>query len=75
MKSVFVLQHEYESEAGIDEIKFIGVYATRANAEAAVKRLVIQPGFRDYPDGFCIDEYEIGQDHWTEGFDRLSGEE
>jgi len=68
MKSVFVLQHSYERPVGIDESKFIGVYATRAKADAAVKRLMIQPGFRDHPDEFCIDEYELNQDHWGEVF-------
>jgi hypothetical protein len=27
-----------------------------------------QLGFRDFPDGFSIDEYEIDKDHWQEGF-------
>jgi hypothetical protein len=26
------------------------------------------PGFRDYPDGFQIEEYELDADHWTAGF-------
>ncbi len=31
-------------------------------------RLVKQPWFRDFPDNFSIDEYEIDKDHWQEGF-------
>lgn len=46
----------------------IGVYVTLADAQAAVERLRHQPGFRDWPDGFSIDEYELGFDHWIEGF-------
>ncbi len=67
MQHVFVVQHEYEL-ADHDEVKFIGVYATREDAERAVERIKQQPGFRDFPDGFCIDDYEVGKDHWTEGF-------
>jgi hypothetical protein len=67
MKTVFVLQHSY-SVGDREEVKLIGVYASLAEAEAAVSRLVDQPGFRDYADGFNIDAYEIGQDHWQEGF-------
>jgi homoserine kinase type II len=70
MRTVFVLQHEYELW-GRDEVKFIGVYATHAEAEAAVSRLTKSPGFRDWPDGFDISEYPIGKDHWTEGFSIL----
>jgi hypothetical protein len=33
-----------------------------------VKRLLQQPGFREYPRGFCIDKYEVDRDHWVEGF-------
>lgn len=67
MATVFVLQHEYEW-CGRDEVKFIGVYATEVDAQAAVARLCKQAGFRDWPNGFSIDEYELGVDHWTEGF-------
>jgi hypothetical protein len=43
-------------------------YASQKDAEIAISRLLTQPGFEDWPDGFCIDEYTIGEDHWTEGF-------
>ena len=67
MNSVFVLQHEYEWY-GRDEVCFIGVYATHADAQAAIERLRSQPGFCYWPEGFTIDEYEIGKDHWNDGF-------
>lgn len=69
MKSVFILQHSYElSESGEKDTKFIGVYSSREKAQAAIERLSLQPGFKDYPDYFYIDEYEIDQDDWCEGF-------
>lgn len=67
MTKTFVLQHEHEW-CGRNEVKFIGVYSSHDDAQAAISRLRDQPGFRDWPDGFSINEYEIGIDHWTEGF-------
>jgi hypothetical protein len=55
----------------------VGVYSSREKAEAAVKRLASQPGFRDFPDvledpseigGFSIEEYELDRTWWQEGF-------
>jgi hypothetical protein len=65
--TVFVVQHQYDLD-GCDETKFIGVYASRASAEAVVHKLRGQPGFRDHPGDFSIDEYELDRDHWEEGF-------
>jgi hypothetical protein len=70
MTKIFVVQHEHEW-CRREDVKFIGVYATREDAEAAIKRLRNQPGFSDWPDGFSIGEYEIGVDHWTEGFVKM----
>jgi len=77
--SVFVVQHLHVHANGEQCVKMIGVYATRAAAEHAVGRLAAQRGFRDYPkiidplrdneeSGFYIDQYKIGEDHWTEGY-------
>jgi hypothetical protein len=63
MKSVYLLWHVH----GDDE-KVIGVYATEGDAAAAIGRLKQNPGFVDTPDGFHIDECQLNQDHWTEGY-------
>lgn len=63
MTSVFLLWHSHD-----DDDKLIGVYARRADAEAAIVRVKDKPGFRDTPDGFLIDEYAVGQDNWSEGY-------
>lgn len=69
MDKVFILQHERpETEDRMEDVKLIGAYASEAAAQAAIERLRTQPGFRDYPDDFTIDAYEIDKDHWTEGF-------
>ena len=69
MTTAFVLQHVRPKE---DDVKLIGVYSSRENAQAAVSRLGRAPGFSDDPDGFHIDEYQMDQDHWTEGFGSLN---
>lgn len=69
MKSVFVLHHSYDqAKTGEEEAKLIGVYSTREKTQEAIDRLSNQPGFEDFPDYFSIDEYEIDEDNWTEGF-------
>lgn len=70
MSAVFVLQHQYETEEGEEEGKMIGVYTSREEAFAAIARLRGKPGFAQHPDGFSVDEYELNEDHWTEGFVR-----
>jgi hypothetical protein len=81
MKSVFVVQHLHTLPQGEDDVKMIGVYATREDAIEATKRLATQPGFCELADvvdyatentqGFHIDEYEIGKDRWQEGYDTV----
>ena len=66
MESVFILQHSYESPE--EQTKFIGVYSSREKAQEAISRLSSQPGFKNFPDNFYIDEYQIDQDNWSEGF-------
>ena len=68
MKSVFLLQHEYERRDGCDPSKMIGVYSSREKAEIVLAKLIQKPGFKNYPDGLVIDEYKLGKDNWVEGF-------
>ena len=68
MNSAFVLHHVHEMDDGDEDVKFIGVYSSRQKAQEAVARLVTRPGFAAAPDGFHIEEYQLDQDHWTEGY-------
>ena len=65
---LFVLLH---SLAETGKVKVIGIYSSRALAEAAQERTRLLPGFAEEPDGFTIQEYEIDNDHWSRGFIRL----
>jgi hypothetical protein len=64
---VFVVQHQHYLD-GCDEVKFIGVYSTAQRGRAAVARAKRLPGFRDHPDGFSVDAYQVDKTHWVEGF-------
>lgn len=79
MSRVFVLQHLHLLNGDEDDVKLLGVYSSRTSAVEAVERFRQLPGFRDKPDmanpslpgpaeGFSIDEYELDQDGWEEGF-------
>lgn len=78
MKRVFVVQHVHVFGDGEEDVKMIGVYTSKESALRAVERLGTQPGFRDFPDvvdldrgdgsGFHVDEYELDQDHWSDGY-------
>lgn len=69
MKSVvFLLQHVHELPDGQEDVKVIGIYRSRSEADFAIERAKCLPGFRDSPEGFDTQEYELGKDHWIEGF-------
>ena len=72
MTRVYVLQHVHSSDDGAEDVKFIGVYSSRENAQAAITRLAKAPGFTDAPAGFHIDEYQIDKDQWVEGYSTLT---
>ena len=65
---VYVVQHVRERPKGEQSVKFIGVYTSESEANRTVVRLRTVKGFREHPDGFHVDKYELNKDHWTEGF-------
>lgn len=82
MRSVFVVQHLHVLPEGAEDTKLIGVYSTRAQALEAVDRLKDKPGFRDFSNvvaeyssvdgqGFYVNEYPLGLDHWQEGYETV----
>ena len=68
MTKVYVLQHVHEYEDGTEDVKFVGVYSSRENAESAIKRLSGVSGFSEALAGFHIDEYHVDKDQWVEGY-------
>lgn len=73
-QTVYVLQHACFEADNRDKdatgFKLIGVFAAQQQAEAAIEQLKDQPGFKDYPNGFFIDAYPLGQINFTSGFDK-----
>lgn len=59
MKTVFTLDHINKVN---QDIKGIGIYASKEEAEKAIERAVKLDGFRDCPEGFVIQEIEIDKD-------------
>lgn len=64
---VYLLQHLVEREDG-DDVKVIGVYSSTELANAAALKISLAPGFKDTPQGFSIDPYELDKTFWQDGF-------
>ncbi|MCW3846980.1 hypothetical protein OF829_06990 [Sphingomonas sp. LB-2] len=65
---VYLLWHSRDRGDGETNDKLIGVYDSPEAAEAARQRKLGFEGFRDHPDGFLVDRYELNHDAWSEGF-------
>lgn len=72
MTKAYVLQHVHSLDDGAEDVKFIGVYSSRENAQAAITRLCHTPGFSEASAGFHIDEYQVDKDQWVEGYSTLA---
>lgn len=66
MKAIFALYFERSYEHRDDTELWIGVYATDNDARAAADELKLKPGFREFPEGFQIYEWEIGRTGWKD---------
>jgi homoserine kinase type II len=64
-QAVYILFHT-NPDSGSE--KLIGVYSTKDKASTVIQKYRSIPGFRDYPDGYIVDEYGLDQDNWEEGF-------
>jgi hypothetical protein len=68
LKNVFLLWHSHDLGDGETDDKLVGVYSSIDEAEAAKARKLKFEGFRDSPEGFLIDCYELDRDAWSEGY-------
>ena len=68
MDTVYDLWFVREYEHREDTQLHIGIYASEADAAAAVEALKDKPGFRDYPEGFDIVPTRLGLTGWQDGF-------
>lgn len=68
MEYVYLLEHVYEI-GSTEEIKTIGIFSSRKNAQEAVNQLRNKPGFRDHPKkAFLISKCKVDRIGWSEGF-------
>jgi homoserine kinase type II len=68
METVYDLWFTREYPDREDTELHIGIYATEADALAAIEQLNALPGFRDYPEGFEIHPTRLGETGWRFGF-------
>lgn len=69
---VYLLQHVHRFNDGEEDVKIIGIYSSRENAETAIARLSQVSGFRNAAHGFHVDEYLLDMDQWVEGYSTLA---
>lgn len=51
-----------------DDVIEVGIYPSLAEAEAIVEKYKDFKGFKDEPEGFYIDPYELDKPYWGEGY-------
>lgn len=68
LKCIFIISHIYTVDVTTDDERIIGVFSNLARCERVIEQLKEQPGFKDYPENFIIDEVELNQLLWTSGF-------
>jgi len=70
MKFIYILDHTHldENLPGGEDVKLIGAYTSRKNAEEAQDRTKQLEGFKDHEEGFEISRLALNKDEWTFGF-------
>jgi hypothetical protein len=65
--TVYLLWHQHDPDDD-DTAMLLGVYSTGELAETRIASARLKPGFRRFPDAFCISEYTVDKDEWVAGF-------
>ena len=63
---IYWAYHWYDDDER--RLKSIEHFSDEEKAKAAIQAAKMQPGFRDYPDGFGIDRCRLDEICWSEGF-------
>jgi hypothetical protein len=72
MKTIWQLNHVRELPDGGEDIKQIGLFASEGEARAAMQQVKIEPGFREYPNDFVLEEVALGYVAFEQGFVTLT---
>lgn len=69
IKTVYILIHIHKHpEIKAEDIKGLGIYYPYEKALKAIEHFKMQPGFRDHPDDFIIQSYELDHTYWPDKF-------
>ena len=86
---LYIVEHLHILYDDVEDIKFLGVFSTKENAEKAIQILSKQPGFKDFPklidnndiendviEGFYIIKVVVDEiAEWKEGFTTVKWKE
>lgn len=61
METVYVLWHHRHDPDGHKHEKLIGIYSSRQKAEVGIAQVRDQPGFKERPKGFRIEDMNLDQ--------------
>lgn len=65
MKYIYTVQHVNDKNG---DAKHLGSYPTMQRATEVVEKYRKIKGFKDSPNGFFIDRYEVDKEYWQEGY-------
>lgn len=71
MKTIWQLHHVLDLPDGREDIKQIGLFASEGEARAAMEKVKVEPGFREYPNDFVLEEVALGHIAFDQGFVRM----
>ena len=74
MPTVYLLWHvrpAFHEHGDEEDAKLLGVFSSEQTAKDWQDDARVLPGFRDFPDDFVIDPYELDQRKWSGGFETL----
>ena len=57
--NVFLLSHSRRLKTDETDSKIIGIYSSLTNVQKTIEEFKNIVGFKDYPNDFCIEEFEI----------------
>jgi len=57
--NVYFLYHAREVEPNVTDTKHIGIYSSMSAVDITINKYKNITGFKDYPDNFVVEEYEV----------------
>lgn len=67
----FLVNHSYKISGYCDEVKHIGLFSSKKNAQKAIKKLINQEGFIKHKKGFYIKKFLLDQKYKKKDLDYI----